>query len=137
MKKLAPLALLFIYGCANPIQEKTTKTSSPKPGIIIAADSMPLPNDELNHRQFAVKIFTTDSLGVYDVEANWGHNLAVTTLAMPHGGEDFKPLVRRGDSACTYIVGFHFNDDTIFHDYYQIKATSGQINMKYIKAYYY
>lgn len=105
------------------------------PGSVIAADSTPIADDQLNHTQFTVEVSTTDSLNTYDVEAGWGYNTAISTIKMPIGGEHFKPLLRKGDSSYSYIIGFHFDNDTIFHDYYEVTAQRGQIAMKYIRAY--
>ncbi len=104
-------------------------------GSVIAADSIPVAEDQLNHTQFTVQVYTTDSLNTYEIEANWGYNTAISTIKMPIGGEHFKPLLRRGDSTYSYIIGFHFDKDTIFHDYYEVSARRGQIAMKYIRAY--
>jgi hypothetical protein len=139
IKYLLPL-LLLAGACTNsaPADTETAiKHKVPATGTIVAADSMDIAEDKLNGHIFSVSVIATDSSinGTYDVEAVWGNNLANSTIRLPHGGEHFKPLLRKGDSAYTYILGFHFDTDTIFHDYYQISADRGQIMMKYIKAY--
>lgn len=142
MKKYLLPALLLVNACtannaSTDTETVTSKHKAPTTGTIVAADSMDIAEDKLNGHMFSVSVIATDSSinGEYDVEAIWGNNLANSTIRLPHGGEHFKPLLRKGDSAYTYILGFHFDTDTIFHDYYQISAERGQIMMKYIKAY--
>jgi hypothetical protein len=140
IKYLIPVLLLTGACTTNSAPadtETATKHKAPATGTIVAADSMDIVEDKLNGHIFSVSVIATDSSinGTYDVEAIWGNNLANSTIRLPHGGEHFRPLLRKGDSAYTYILGFHFDTDTIFHDYYQISAARGQIMMKYIKAY--
>lgn len=137
MKKYLLPILLFINACAGSNEDNQPKHTAPGTGTIMAADSMDVAEDKLNGYMFSVAVIATDSSinGEYDVEANWGNNMANSTIRMPHGGEHLKPLLRKGAEPYTYILGFHFDTDTIFHDYYQVSADRGQIMMKYIKAY--
>lgn len=126
----------FITAC-NPRNAAHRKYNPPKAGSIVVADTIAIAEDKLNDQSFSVTVFTNDSSvnGSYDVAAAWGYNMANTSIRMPYGGEDFKPLLRKGDAPYSYIIGFHFNDDTIFHDYYEITAREGQIAARYIRAY--
>lgn len=140
MKKIAlPIALVSscLLSCNFFGNSSKSATNTPllPSGSVIAADSISIAEDKLNGSMFTVKIFTNDSLNTYDVQADWGYNTAVSTIKMPVGGEHFKPLLRRGDSTYSYVIGFHFDNDTLFHDYYLISARRGQIAMKYIRAY--
>ncbi|MBS1773017.1 MAG: hypothetical protein JST82_09150 [Bacteroidetes bacterium] len=138
MKNHLFIVLMILVSCNEPTTKETIQTTSSthtKAGEIIAADSMKITEDQLNVQYFGVTVYTTDSVGRYDIEAHYGFNYAINTIQLPIGGEHFKPLLRKGDTAYSYLVGFHFADDTIFHDYYAITATKGQIGMKYTKAY--
>jgi hypothetical protein len=109
-----------------------------EPGLVMVADSMPITEDPLNKPYFSVKLISTDHTthyGAYKVVANWGGNHAESEFAMPRGGEQLKPVLRKGKDAYTYIIGFLYEDQPEFYDYYQVSAAKGEIKMKYIKAY--
>lgn len=111
------------------------------PGILIANDSMRVDHDPLK-KNFAVTIKTnlqTDS-GYYDVLAVYNKDSAHGLVRMPTSIVQLKPLLRRGDTANSYIIGFHFGSDTTFHDYFEINLHKDgmlkrTIKMEYIKAY--
>lgn len=142
MKKLV---FLFVAACAvssctqNTGEGKgTVAAEMSKAGQLIAADSMAIEEDELNKRMFSVSIITTAesrSKGKYDIDASCGFNDAHSGFAMPKGGEQLQPVLRRGTESYTYIVGFYNTDDTTFHEYYSISAANCNMMMKYIKAY--
>lgn len=109
-----------------------------EPGQVMVADSMPIVEDPLNKPYFSVKLISTDHTahyGAYRVVADWGSNHAESEFAMPRGGEQLKPVLRKGTEAYTYIIGFLYEDQPDFYDYYQVSAAKGEIKMKYIKAY--
>jgi len=54
---------------------------------------------------------------------------------MPKGAEDIKPIIRKGSTPYTYIIGFKVAGDTTFYEYFQVSATNTDMKMGYIKAY--
>lgn len=140
MKILSVFSILcsacIISSCkySSPKDNNMPVTDS-KAGTIIAADTIPITEDKLNNSTFSVTVLATDSVGTYDVEASWGNNFAQSTIKMPTGGEHYKPILRKSSNDYTYTLGFHFDTDTIFHEYYQVSAQRGQIAMKYTRAY--
>lgn len=106
-------------------------------GTIIAADSMRFTEDKLNDFYFAVKVTTTEhsDKGTYAVEASVGPKEAASKFTMPRGGEEVVPVLKKGDEPFSYIIGFYYNNDTTFYDYYKIAADASTIQMKYTKAY--
>lgn len=94
-------------------------------------------NDPLNHFSFSVKIVATQysKSGTYDVVAAWGPDVARSSFTMPQGADNLKPILQKGKEPNTYIIGFHYGDDSKFYDYYEIDGAAGNIGMKYIKGY--
>jgi len=138
MKKLLFAALVLFAACKNePANTTKSDFTPPKSGTTVAADSILIEEDKLNHQYFGVTVIATDSSinGTYDIEAHWGFNMAVNTIRMPIGGEHFEPILRRGTDPYSFIVGFRFDNDTAFHEYYAIDGQRGQMMMKYVKAY--
>lgn len=145
MKKICSRLLFVVLGsmlsCKNE-GKKTTHTgletgySQPVAGTIIAADSMAITEDQLNHNYFSVKIVSSNAApGSYNVVAAWGFNTAEGHLTMPKGGENIKPVLKRSAEPYSYLVGFNLKGDTTFYDYFLVNAQRGMISMKYIKAY--
>lgn len=131
------LALAIMISCG---QEKGTETKAkqfPKPGTIVAQDSMPVTEDQLNHFVFAVKVIADSNVtsGLYDVDADFGPNYAGSSFTMPKGGEDLKPLIRKGTKPYTFIIGFKIPNDTTFYDYFEVSSDRHNTKMQYIKAY--
>ena len=125
---------LLLIGCGN---NGTTKTKElPKPGTIIDSASMPIA-DELNTFTFSIKVVADSevSKGVYDVDVDYGPNFAEGKFTMPKGGEELRPIVRKGSQPYTYIIGFKVNGDTTFYDYFEVTSNKGSTKMQYIKAY--
>lgn len=126
----------------NSIAEMPIKPGIPlAPGILIANDSMPVDHDPLK-KKFSIAIKTnlqTDS-GYYDVLAVYNKDSARGLVRMPTSSVQLTPLLRHGDTANSYVVGFHFGNDTTFHDYFEISLQKDgllkrTIKMEYIKAY--
>lgn len=131
------LAISTLSACLSAGSVDKTYRNSAKPGTLVSADSMDIAEDKLNNHLFAVYIYTNDSSqsGSYDIHMTWGYNSAMTTIRMPYGGEDFEPIIRRAQQAYTYQIGFHFNDDTTFQEYYQVEGNRGQIKARYTRSY--
>ena len=98
---------------------------------------MPVTDDPLNKFTFTIKVIADSNVqtGVYDVDVDYGPNFAEGQFTMPKGGEDLKPLVRKGDKPNSYIVGFKVAGDTTFYDYFEISSSKSSTKMQYIKAY--
>ena len=117
---------------------KPAKRNATEPGMLVAADSMPIVEDRLNDLYFSIRLETTEKSdsGEYYLEAAWGYNLAQTNIRYPKGLEDVRPVIRRNHDDYSYIVGFFTKDDSTFHDYYNVSAQQGSIHMKYTKTYF-
>lgn len=107
----------------------------PPPGTIVAADSMEVTDDPLNHFSFSVKIKTNEysSKGTYAIEAAYGPNNADGMFTMPRGGNHLKPVLRKSKEPYTYIIGFEYQHKV--YDYYVVKGSKNAIEIKNIKAY--
>jgi hypothetical protein len=119
-------------------QQETNIEKRIEPGSVMVADSMPIVENPLTKPYFSVKLISTDHTahyGAYKVVADWGMNHAESEFAMPRGGEKLKPVLRKGNEPYSYIVGFYYEDEAEFYDYYQVSAARGEIKMKYLKAY--
>lgn len=132
------LTYLFTIACSS----KNTHTQKQplraiEAGQVVVADTMDIAEDKLNGHFFAVTVFTNDSSinGSYDVETIWGFNSAYTTIRMPYGGEHYRPLIQKTDSPYTCIIGFRYDDDTIFRPYYEVQGGREQIKTRYTHSY--
>ena len=142
MKKTALLstaiALAAFAACNNAGNDKKGKPKVfPKPGTLVASVSTPITGDPLNHFTYTIKVIADSEVtsGAYDVDAEYGPNFAEGVMSMPKGGEDLKPLIRKGDGPYTYIIGFKMPGDTTFYDYYEVTSDKEHTKMQYIKAY--
>jgi hypothetical protein len=141
MKKNLPLVLFLSFllvGCFRSESNKKDKPKQfPKPGALAGTAEMPVTDDPLNHFTFSVKIYADSDItsGTYDVDADYGPNFAEGKFTMPKGGEDFKPVIRKGTEPYTYIIGFRAPGDTTFYPYFQVSSTLKSTKMQYIKAY--
>jgi len=135
-----PFLSLTFFGCSSPESNNNGKPKQfPKPGTIITSAEMPVTDDPLNHFTFSVKVIadSNTSGGVYDVEAAYGPNTSLGKFTMPKGGEDFKPIIRKGAMPYTYIIGFQAPGDTAFYDYFEVSSSKFATKMQYLKAYNY
>ena len=109
----------------------------PKPGTVVASAEIPIAEDKLNHFSFSVKVVADSNIsaGVYDVDADFGPNFAEGQFTMPKGGEDLKPVIRRGSQPYTFVIGFQIAGDTTFYDYYEVTSDHNATKMQYLKAY--
>jgi hypothetical protein len=141
MKKCLSLFLMFlaviVSGCGAGSNTSEKPKQFPKPGSLILSAEMPVTDDPLNHFTFSVKVYADSSItsGVYDVDAEYGPNFAQGKFTMPKGGEDFKPIIRKGSEPYSYIIGFRAPGDTTFYDYYLVSSSLKTTKMQYIKAY--
>lgn len=146
MKKLTYLSILVVVlftACKNesPEQLKSDEIKeiikTQPPGTLLDADSMHYDEDDLNNFYFTVKLRTTkySHRGTYAVETNLGPNIANTQFTMPRGAEEAIPIVHKSSEPYTYIIGFYYNSDTTFYDYYKVSLYMGTIQMAYSKAY--
>lgn len=128
------LAACALQSCHS---EEAKPKQFPKPGTIVASAEMPVTEEALNHFIFSVKVIADSAItqGVYDVDADFGPNFAEGQLTMPVGGEDFKPVIRKGTEPYTFIIGFTTPGDTVFHEYFEVTSNKKSTKMKYLKAY--
>lgn len=131
------LILLLASGCKN---DPTDNYVPPKPGTVVDSMAMPVENKtgELNHAVFSVAIVVDSDVvqpGIYDVRAAYGNNTADGKFSMPHGGEKYKPVIKKAAEPYRYVVGFRIPKDTTFYEYFEVTAQQTAIGMKYIKSY--
>lgn len=146
MKNILPL-LVFATTCTlaactgenkeTPDHNATETMEALPAGTIIAADSMPVKEEQLNNFVFSAKVTTTPKTakGNYMVDAAWGYNTAQSEIIMPKNDYPLIPVLQRTAEPYTYIIGFYIKGDTTFYDYYKISAQRGSITMGYTKGY--
>jgi len=132
--------LVFVIAACNNIRDKGREDKPkefPKPGAVVATDSMPITNDPLNKFTFSVKVVADSNVksGVYDVDVDYGPNFAEGQFNMPKGGESLLPLIRRGSDPYTFVIGFKMAGDTTFYDYFEVSSNRNTTKMQYLKAY--
>lgn len=133
---LLALAVISAASCGSDHGTDAEK-AFPVPGTVVASAEMPVVGDTLNHFMFSVKVIADSNVreGVYDIDADYGPNFAAGQMVMPKGGEDLKPVIRKGDGPNTFIIGFRMKDDTTFYDYYEVSSDKKATKMRYTKAY--
>lgn len=141
MKKTLSLsfivATILFSACAGNTGKDEAKAATPKPGTIVAAAEMPIKEDSLNHFSYSVKVIADSNVaaGIYDVDADYGPNLATGQFTMPKGGESLVPLIRVGSKPYTYIIGFKVANDTTFYDYFEVSSDGKSTKMQYLNSY--
>lgn len=138
MKKIFFLFFtLSVFALGSCHDGKDKAKQFPKPGTIVASAQMPVTDDPLNHFIFSVKIIADSNIrsGVYDVDVDYGPNFAGGRFTMPQGGENLKPLIRKGNTPYTYIIGFKVPGDTTFYEYFEVYSNRKTTKMQYLKAY--
>ena len=130
-------AALCLYSCGSPKEEKKITKIFPVPGTVVAIDSVPIVEDKLNNSRFIISVVADSAVtsGVYDVDADFGPNFAEGQFTLPTGKEDLLPVMRRGKTPYTFIIGFRLPGDTTFYDYFEVSSNTKQTKMKYLKAY--
>lgn len=152
------LSLLFFTACnSNPSAdagngETSASWTPPASGTVVASDSMKI-EDKLNDFYFAVKLTTShnnDKPGnnygfIYDVDAHFGPNDAMSEITMPKGGKNLKPVLQKAeDEEYGYILGFipsrqMGGDGKTFQPYYLVRAVKAgmhtSIEIKALKQY--
>ena len=134
------IAMLSWVSCHEPTEtaNKEIKTAPfPKPGTMVASAEVPVADDHLNHFTFSVKVIADSNIthGVYDVDADYGPNFAEGQFTMPKGGEDLKPIIRKGGAPYTFVIGFRMPGDTTFYDYFEVSSSRATTKMQYLKTY--
>lgn len=145
------LGIVILAGCSGPSADKANRSTSemtwtpPPAGTIVAADSMEVAEDELNHAYFSVRLAVsegntgkpTDGFK-YDVHATYGQAVADGMIIMPYGGANLRPLLRKGEGY-SYIMGFipgaAYGSDTAFHEYYRISVVNEYIRIVALKGF--
>lgn len=137
MKKTALCSILALSFAACNDHSNKHVSYFPKPGTIVAQAEEPVTDDPLNHFIFSVKVAADTNVdsGIYDIIADYGPNNAASKIVLPKGCEDARPVIRKGTQPYSYIIGFKLNNDTTFHDYFEVTSNRSSTNMKYIKAY--
>lgn len=135
-------AACILSSCAEekkdvPVEKKAEIIDELPAGTIIAADSTPIKEEQLNNFVFSIKISTTakTNKGRYTIDAAWGYNTANREIVMPKNDYALVPVLKRTGDPYSYIIGFYLQDDTTFYDYYAVKGDHGNISMGYTKGY--
>ena len=136
MKYLFVLSLMLV-ACGEAKKESVPVKDFPVPGTVVASAEMPVEEEQLNKYIFSVKVIADSAVasGVYDVDADFGPNLAVGQFTLPKGMEQVKPEIRKGKEKYSYIIGFRMPGDTTFNEYFEVTCEKKQTKMKYVKAY--
>jgi hypothetical protein len=144
---ISVLLLAFLTACQSSStgndQANTAKQwTPPAAGVIVAADSMKVA-DDLNDFYFAVTLTSSHENNkpgkgdgfVYDLDAHFGPNDAMSSIRMPRGGRDLQPLLRKVDNEdYGYIIGFipgkdMGGDGVTFQPYYLVKAVKSSVKV--------
>lgn len=147
MKAVYCIGIIFILiSCnenGNGVGHDYHPFYAPPAGTIIAADSIPIDEDELNDFYFAVKILSAEMSeeGKYNLQAHFGHNDATTQLVYPLLEKPLKPALKRDDKIkYSYLIGFIYEGDSVFHEYAKIYTENATLNpqleFRYLRAYY-
>lgn len=109
------------------------------PGTIIDSLSEQVTDDTLNNFIATIKIVadSNSATGVYEIETEFGPNLAINKFSLPKGMTNGTPKLKKTNEKYTYIVGFMLPEDTTFYDYYQVSFDKQTTKMQYIKSYYF
>lgn len=144
MKKLLYLLLLLLAACGNNGTGNIDHFYAPAAGTVVAADSIPIAEDNLNDMYYTVRLTATDSSdrGQYAMDAVYGFNEAQSTIAFPKLTKPIRPAIRLDTTLpYSYIIGFHYEGEQQFNDYARVSARKvdglqSQIELRYLKAYY-
>jgi hypothetical protein len=144
MKNTTLMYLLLVLYCLLGACDTTDGNSSsnwlpPAPGKVIDSLSEPVTDDTLNKFTATIKIVADSNVasGVYEIETEFGPNLAINKFSLPKGMTNGTPKLKKTNEKHTYIIGFLLPDDTTFYDYYQVSFDKQTTKMQYIKSYYY
>lgn len=144
MKRFCLFLLIAFGSCGvNSPDEPIAHFYAPAANTIVAADSMKVEDDPLNELYFAIRLKATDSssAGSYLMEAHYGFNEAKTEIRFPKLQQTIYPAIEvDAGMPYSYLVGFRYKDDSVFHDYARLNAVRmpgvvTQMEFRYVKAY--
>lgn len=145
MKKLAFILVPLLAACggSDSVQD-IVHFYAPPAGTVVAADSIPVTEDNLNDFYYSVRLTATDSSteGRYDLDAAYGLNEAHSVMAFPKLTKTIRPAIRLDTTMpYSYIIGFYYEGEQQFNDYARVSARKvdmlqSQIELRYLKAYY-
>jgi hypothetical protein len=133
---LLPGLAAIMCACGNG--SNTGKPAAlPAPGTVVATAAIPISDDSLNKRSFSVTIAADSAIanGTYSIVAIYGFDTARGMMTMPHGLNDYKIVIKKGNDSHTWLVGFLQPDDTTFNDYLEVTGMRNTITMHYLKSY--
>ncbi len=133
------LVLSYLFGaCDTTDGNASSNWLPPAPGKVIDSLSEPVTDDTLNNFTATIKIVADSNVagGVYEIETEFGPNLAINKFSLPKGMTNGTPKLKKTNEKHTYIIGFLLPDDTTFYDYYQVSFDKQTTKMQYIKSYY-
>lgn len=145
MKKLALILIPLLAACgSSESTEDIQHFYAPAAGTVVAADSTPITEDNLNDFYYSVRLTATDSSnqGRYGLDAAYGLNEAHSIMAFPKLTKTIRPAIRLDTSMpYSYIIGFYYDGEQQFNDYARVSARKvdmlqSQIELRYLKAYY-
>lgn len=134
------LSMSCLFAACNSTGDNTgSNWQPPTPGTVIDSFSEPVTDDTLNNFTATIKIVADSNAanGVYEIETEFGPNLAINKFSLPKGMTNGTPKLKKTTEKHTYIIGFILPDDTTFYDYYQVSFDKQTTKMQYIKSYYY
>lgn len=145
MKKLAFILIPLLAACGGSDSgQDIAHFYAPVAGTVVAADSTPIEEDELNDLYYTVRLTATDSSreGHYDMDAVYGYNEAHSVIVFPKLTKTIRPAVRKDTTMpYSYVIGFYYDGEQQFNDYARVSARKvgslqSQVELRYLKAYY-
>ncbi len=145
MKKIAFILIPLLAACdSSDSGQDITHFYAPAAGTVVAADSTPIKEDELNDLYYSVRLMATDSSGEghYDMDAVYGYNEAHSVIVFPKLAKTIRPAIRLDTTMpYSYIIGFHYEGEQQFNDYARVSARKvgslqSQVELRYLKSYY-
>lgn len=145
MKKLAFILIPLLAACGGSNSgQDIVHFYAPAAGTVVAADSTPIKEDELNDLYYSIRLTATDSSreGHYDMDAVYGYNEAHSVIVFPKLTKTIRPAIRLDTTLpYSYIIGFYYEGERQFNDYARVSARKvgslqSQVELRYLKAYY-
>ena len=145
MKKLAFILVPLLAACgSSDSPQDIVHFYAPATGTVVAADSIPITEDNLNDLYYSVRLTATDSSnqGRYELDASYGFNEAHSVMGFPRLTKTIRPAIRLDTTMpYSYIIGFYYEGEQQFNNYARVSARKvnalqSQIELRYLKAYY-
>lgn len=143
--KLAAFLLVIAAACQSPSTEKPAAgpVSPPEPIIPLLRDSVQAKpvashsertDNPLNDWYFKVELYETPQTFQYLVKLQFEEITGTDTLRLPNFGTWPRPVIHRGDSPYSCIIGFLDKDDQ-FREYKKAWVKNNVLKLTTLKTY--